>query len=414
MLVPRYASALSRAIGSCRGGIVESLRLVMVSGSPYVPATGGAYKANRLIGEQLAARGHSVRVVASARTGLHHGATLAQFREELTARHIAATVEGFDHRFELNGVEVHAVDGLLHLPKVAAAQIRGFDPDWIMVSSEDWRQTLLAAALQAAPTKVVYLAHTLPSLPFGPRSAEPFAPGAALVARTRAIVAPSKDLARYMVEFGGGTPQVEVVYPPVYGAPPFSELGRFDNPFVTMINPCPLKGLEIFVALVEALPDVRFAAVPSWGTSSADRERLEALGVTLLPPSERIDDFLAQTRVLVNPTLTQVGLPLTVIEAMLRGIPVLASDIGGLREIGLAGRLALPVRPIESYAMRAGVPIADAPPPQECGPWIDALKRLVSDREHYAVEAEAARASAIGFVTRTGVEAYEQLLASLS
>jgi glycosyltransferase involved in cell wall biosynthesis len=385
------------------------MRVLMASSSPYLPATGGAYKANRLVAQQLVARGHCCHVIALARTALTRTATLAEFQAELTARGMLAAIDGLTHRFEDEGVVVHAVDGAHHIRDVLAAQIRGFEPDLVLVSTEDWRQVLLATALEAAPDRVVYVAHTLPALPFGPYSADPNPAGAVLLGRVRAIVAASGDLARYFAEHAAATAPVEVIYPPVYGVPPFPLLGRADNPFVTMINPCPLKGIEIFLSLARAFPEQRFAAVPGWGTGAAERAALAELGVTLLSPSERIDDFLSLTRVLVNPTLTPFGLPLTVVEGMLRGIPVLASDIGGLREAGLAGRYTLPVRPVAGYGLKGATPIATKLPAQDAQPWIETLREL-DEASVYAAAGATARAEALRFVAGVDVSGYERLL----
>ena len=46
-------------------------------------------------------------------------------------------------------------------------------------------------------------------------------------------------------------------------------LGRFDNPYVVMVNPCAVKGISIFLALAERAPHLQFGAVPTWGTSAA-------------------------------------------------------------------------------------------------------------------------------------------------
>ena len=49
------------------------------------------------------------------------------------------------------------------------------------------------------------------------------------------------------------------------------------------------------------------------------------------------------------PSLWYEGFGLSVMEAMLRGIPVIASDSGGLAEAKLGTRFVVPVRPIERF-----------------------------------------------------------------
>src|SRR6185369_9903769 len=106
-------------------------------------------------------------------------------------------------------------------------------------------------------------------------------------------------------------------------------LGAFDSGFVTLVNPCKMKGIDIFAALARAFPRVEFAAVPSWGTCSADLELLHSIpNMRMVEFSADIDSLLAQTRVLLVPSLIPEGFGLLPLESMLRGVPVISSDAG--------------------------------------------------------------------------------------
>lgn len=72
----------------------------------------------------------------------------------------------FNHR----GVEIHAATDSSQLRAHLSEQIHEFEPTWILVSSEDTGQILLQTALEANPSRVVYMARTMWSLPFGPAS----------------------------------------------------------------------------------------------------------------------------------------------------------------------------------------------------------------------------------------------------
>ena len=124
-----------------------------------------------------------------------------------------------------------------------------------------------------------------------------------------------------------------MIHPPIYGAGPFANYGNFERGLIAMINPCAVKGISIFLETAERLPEYEFGVVPGWGTTAADRRALERLpNVRFLPNVKDIDEVLARTRVLLNPSLWYEGFGLIVMEAMLRGIPVVASDSGGLEE----------------------------------------------------------------------------------
>ena len=143
-------------------------------------------------------------------------------------------------------------------------------------------------------------------------------------------------------------------------------LGRFENRFVSMVNPCAVKGISIFLALAERFPDVEFAAVPTWGTTAADLA-LYARGRTLrcCRHLTRSTICCGRRAVMLVPSLWAEARSRVILEAMSRGIPVMASDVGGLAEAKLGVDYLLPVnrwlhyRPMVDELM---VPMAEIPP----------------------------------------------------
>jgi len=203
---------------------------------------------------------------------------------------------------------------------------------------------------------------------------------------------------------------------PVYGAGPFPALGDFGRGFVTLINPCAVKGISLFLELARLLPDVEFAAVPTWGTTAEDRAALAALpNVRLLAPAANVDEIFAQTRVLLAPSLWGEAFGQVAVEAMLRGIPVLASDAGGLPEAKLGVDYVLPVRPIERYEERFDERKIPVPviPPQELGPWESALREVLGDRGLYERISRDSRRAALAFVAGLGTAPFERYLEGL-
>ncbi len=142
--------------------------------------------------------------------------------------------------------------------------------------------------------------------------------------------------------------------------------------------------------------------MPGWGTTAADRRALEALpNVTLLANVRNIEQVFSKTRVLLMPSLWYEGFGLSVTEAMLRGIPVIASDSGGLTEAKLGTRFVLPVRPIKRYEPvfdEHGLP-SPVTPEQDIEPWAEALRALLTERALYEEESETSRERALRFVT---------------
>ncbi len=387
------------------------MKILFTMNLPWFPAVGGANKCNRALAEGLAARGHVVRAVVPA-LAVPSRWTREEVLAKLEARGIAVERgEGVDV-FRSGGVEVHAVADPARLRTELVERLRSFAPDRVLVSSEDPSQNLLDAALKAQLAPVVYLSHTPAFLPFGPQAFYPSERRSRMLGQVDRIVAVSRFVAGYIRQWGGM--EAEVFPFPIYGSGPFPDFGQ-DNAdgFVTLINPCAVKGLPIFLELARSLPGVRFAAVPTWGTTPPDREALEALpNVTLLEPADDVDRIYARTRVLLMPSLWQEAFGVTAVEAMLRGIPVLASDVGGLPEAKLGTDFVLPVRPIEEFTDRQDANEVTEPvvPAQDIGPWREALSRLLGDPGLYARQSAAAREAAHRFVVGLGVEPFEAIL----
>jgi glycosyltransferase involved in cell wall biosynthesis len=137
--------------------------------------------------------------------------------------------------------------------------------------------------------------------------------------------------------------------------------------------------------------------------------------VTVLDTVRHIEEALSQSRLLLMPSLWYEGFGLIAMEAMLRALPVISSDSGGLAEAKQGTGFVIPVRPIERYE-----PVFDEnhmPKPvdvkQDIEPWKHALEALVSDRETYAAQAEASRQAALRFVSGLRASQFEDMLQGL-
>jgi surfactin synthase thioesterase subunit/glycosyltransferase involved in cell wall biosynthesis len=370
------------------------MRILLAHNSLYYPAHGGGDKSNRLLMEALAARGHACRVVARSVTPI--------------------SAAGGVVVFERAGVEVHTVTDA-NLRAHFAGQVEAFAPEIILASTDDPAQMLLEVALRAgtegAPARVVYLARATLALPFGPDCAFP---GELKTQRIRAadgVVGVSRYVANYIRQHAG----IDAVHVPISLMEPgdWPALGRFDNQFVTLVNPCAVKGIFIFLALADAFPETAFAAIPMWGTNQRDQAALRSrANVTLIEPVDDIDALLARTRVLLVPSLWAEARSRMVVEAMLRGVPVMAADVGGIPEAMMGVPYLLPVNPIARYETRLDeqmVPVAEVPP-QAVGPWREALGRLLGDRAHWGTISQASRAAAVAYAKGLSVAPFEEFL----
>lgn len=159
-----------------------------------------------------------------------------------------------------------------------------------------------------------------------------------------------------------------------------------ERKYCVFVNPEISKGFSIFVSLARAaytqFPDIRFLLVEG-------RENLEIIKRRCLPFLQGIknvdfmhsttnpQDFYELARVLLVPSLNPETFCRVAAEALMNGVPVLASDRGALPEvIGDAGISIPPPSSLPENTVRL---LSD----EELEPWITSLRRLWYDSDFY-------------------------------
>jgi glycosyltransferase involved in cell wall biosynthesis len=127
---------------------------------------------------------------------------------------------------------------------------------------------------------------------------------------------------------------------------------------VTFVNPVLEKGVEIVQALVKARPDIPFLIVEGWPMPRGWRRQrtdYEPLlrshaNVTWQRSVSDMRKVYARTRILLAPSMWEEAWCRVVTEAQVSGIPVLASDRGGLpTSVGPGGVLVPHAAPVEEW-----------------------------------------------------------------
>jgi glycosyltransferase involved in cell wall biosynthesis len=160
---------------------------------------------------------------------------------------------------------------------------------------------------------------------------------------------------------------------------------RRDTGFITFVNPTVEKGVHAFARIADELgrrrPDIPILVVESRGTeatvAACGLELRERGNVFFMAHTHDPRDFWGVTKVCLMPSLWWESQGLVAVEAMVNGIPVIASDRGALPEtLGGAGIvLPLPERITQATRM--------LPTAEEVAPWVEAVIRLWDDAEFY-------------------------------
>ncbi len=167
--------------------------------------------------------------------------------------------------------------------------------------------------------------------------------------------------------------------------------------FITFINPSFEKGVNVFMPLAKLAakecPEIKFLVVQSrgrWGTALQilKYQPSDFPNVRVIGHQKNMKPVYGATRALLLPSVWHESGARVIAEAMINGIPVLASDTGGSSELVGEGGMIFQFPEITKEKR-------DTPATEDVvRPWLDEIKRIWHDPAYYAqlcarVETEA-------------------------
>ncbi|MDO5533015.1 glycosyltransferase, partial [Sutterella sp.] len=189
-------------------------------------------------------------------------------------------------------------------------------------------------------------------------------------------------------------------------------LAKHRNPrMVTFINPAFAKGAAVVARILmmanKERPDIPFMVVETRKKFAKALETLKQPGgpigsafgkhtfqnIFLTPATYEVSEIYAQTKVLLAPSLWYESWGRVCTEAVMNGIPVLASTSGGMPEAVGKGGITLDAPATNRQGNESWLVL---PSEEECRPWADALYELYDHADDWKDRcAEAAQTNGI-------------------
>lgn len=370
---------------------------ILIASDIFPPDAGGPATYIPLVARELQQRGHSLRVLTYSRVerdGLDPGYPFQVERIVLQGprllrllralQRIAVNARQADVLY-VNGllIETAIVNWFVRKPMVAKvvgdiAWERARDKAWISDQFEEFQRQRYGWRIE--------LRRTLRNW---------------ALRQARAVIIPSAYLQRIVIGWGIDERRTHVIYNALEFAPEALPDGEIKAlPISTkqrVITICRLtgwKGVDGLIKAVGSLPDTGLVVVGE----GPERPNLEALVRQLGLQSrvhfagqiaqERVAAYLAACDVFVLNSRYE-GLPHVVLEAMAAGLPVVATDVGGIGEVVQPGVNGMLIQPGDAASLRQAVVkvLQDASLRQRCAAGKqDARRRFSPDAMAEAVQ----------------------------
>jgi glycosyltransferase involved in cell wall biosynthesis len=357
--------------------------------SYFDPSSGAALSTRDLL-ELLTKRGWPCRVFCASQMDFEESEALPQLLADHGIRYgvqeaLAGSLPFSMYHLTPAGVPVTIFDSPTIRPYQEPGQPEGelflslldgmldrFQPDVLLTYGGNWVAKRIMAQAKRRGCRVVFALHN-----FAYTSAQLFGP-------VDAILVPS-ECARAHYRRALGLESVAIPGPWDWDRVKCAEVV---GQYVTFVNPQPHKGVFVFARLAAELgrlrPDIPLLVVEgrakaSWlARTGLDFRKAKNLFSMANTPDPR--DFYKVSRIVVMPSLWQESFPRVAAEALINGIPVLATRRGGTPEVLQDAGFLFDVPDRYTADSR------EVPTVEEVSPWIEIILKLWDDPSFYAAE----------------------------
>jgi glycosyltransferase involved in cell wall biosynthesis len=132
---------------------------------------------------------------------------------------------------------------------------------------------------------------------------------------------------------------------------------------------------------------------------------------SIRPACRDMEEAWRNIKVLLVPSLWFEAWGIVLIEAHLRGIPVISSDAGALPEAMLGLKYIVPVNPIKGDRDDKGAYIV---PEQDIEPWVEIVDKLMNDKLEYEELSMQVRSTTEQWLRNVDESALEKWLLGLA
>ncbi|KAJ3279937.1 hypothetical protein HK104_001058 [Borealophlyctis nickersoniae] len=413
------------------------MRIFLIQSAHGLYASSGGYRSNVSLACAMRSKGHIIKMLAYVypRDLLHVPHSMDE------PVHFAPGRMSRVYRFTFNGIDVVAlnVDDFKSVfldETVASKEAAWLENTDINVPEYDARQAFIHREMDSfKPTHILMNDHvslkvTMDDSIGDPPPARIFivhdSPYQRLQSWKRlrdveGLWTVSKAVQKYFAELGNldsiHLPNHPLIYGDI-GSIPFYD--NFDAPYIGAINPGMPKGFPIVHGIATNMPGQAFLVVKSWSmTEHLVNEYRKLANIKIVDAVTDMEALWRLIKILLVPSIWFEAFGLVVVEALLRGIPVITSDAGGLPEAHLGVPYIIPVSKFTgerekdpAAILRNGIDYKI--PVNDVRPWVEVTERLAGSREEYKDLRRQGRDRALAYVCGQDSDSYERWMREAS